>query len=329
MNQHDPLDGLYAAQAPKESLFQLYGKKVIGGIACSAFVAFIMHLPYIKTVILWLCTAVVMVFGKPATFEKIEGKLDHFVEKGREVAEKHAHPSESLVKKALAPVVAPVKEVVAVKKTVEDVKEKAENGVKTIKDTGEKVVSAIGGVGERAKETVGGLGAGIAGMAAARRKRTKNMLGREAAMRDQLIVHARTRNVQVDESWSTARLAAEVQQAEREWQAKHGPNAQCPNPKCQFAMRISPTVKGERRCPRCGLIFSATTARRLGPPRRHSGTASGDEMNYFATHAGKGVLFIAGAASSSPSRSPSPGSQPSAAPVGRQPSHPRIPGDRS
>ena len=89
MNQHDPLDGLYAAQAPKESLFQLYGKKVIGGIACSAFVAFIMHLPYIKTVILWLCTAVVMVFGKPATFEKIEGKLDHFVEKGREVAEKH------------------------------------------------------------------------------------------------------------------------------------------------------------------------------------------------------------------------------------------------
>jgi hypothetical protein len=264
-NQHDPLDGLYAAQAPKESLFQLYGRKVIGGIACSAFVAFVMHLPYIKTMILWLCTAVVMVFGKPASLEKIEGKLDHFVEKGREVAEKHAHPSESLVKKALAPVIAPVKEAVAVKKTVEDVKEKAENGVKTIKDTGEKVVTAIGGVGERAKETVGGLGAGIAGMAAARAKAHEEQAkAREAAMRDQLIVQARTRNVQVDESWSTARLAAEVQQAEREWQAKHGPNAQCP--KCQFALRINPTVKGERRCPRCGLIFSASTARRLGAP---------------------------------------------------------------
>ena len=75
-----------------------------------------------------------------------------------------------------------------------------------------------------------------------------------------------TRNVQVDESWSTARLAAEVQQAEREWQAKHGPNAQCPNPKCQFAMQgVSPTVKGERRCPRCGFIFSPTTAP-PGPP---------------------------------------------------------------
>ena len=184
---NDPIDGPYAAQAPKESAIRRYGKKIAGGIACSMFVAFLMHLPYIKAGIVWGCHIVVLLFGKPAGVESLEDKLAHAVAKGRQVA--HDHPD---AVKSLSPVKA-VKEVIAVKKTVDDVKDKAQQSVQTIKNTGEKVADALGHVGEKAKETVGGIGAASPISPRAGRKPGRRPSGRRSKPTPPSSVSRRTR----------------------------------------------------------------------------------------------------------------------------------------
>ena len=259
---NDPLDGLYAAQVRKESPLKRYGTKLAGGVACSAFVAVVMHLPYIKVIILWVCQIVILIFGRPAGVDKIEDKVTHIVEKGRQVAA-HGNPNGGLIHNAIAP----VRQAMEVKKTVENVvekiepiKEKAAEGVKTVKETGEKVVGALADAGGRAKEAVGGGVAGIAGLVHARSE------AKDKAEREELEAQAAMIGFETDKEWTLPFLRAQMAQAVRRWQAAHGPNAQCPNPKCRHGMRINSKLAENRRCPRCGNIFSTRTALSLGPP---------------------------------------------------------------
>lgn len=261
---HDPLDSIYTQQ--KESKLRRYGGRIAGGIACSAFIYFVMHVGFVMKALAWACTIFLAIVGRPQGAVRLGKELDKahdLAPKVEELVKKHHSPG------VLAPVLAPVKEVVKVKETVDHAKEKAKEGVDAVKktgtvvkETGEKVADALSGAGTRAKEAVGGVGGGIAGLYRARAE------AREREERDQLIVHARRRNFKIDESWSFTRLKAEVAEAERQWQAKYGPNARCPNPKCYYGMHISPKATGERRCPRCNEIFSAKRALVLGKARR-------------------------------------------------------------
>jgi hypothetical protein len=263
------LSGLYAEQ--KEPVLKRHGRRIASGIACSAAIAFFMHLGVVKLVITWAAHIVLFIFGHPPGAEKLdrlEDKVVHAIEKGKDAVHKHSpgqdgQPAAPLLAKALEPMkqaVAPVKEAVAVARKVEDVKEKAAEGVQTIKKTGDKVADAIHDVSDKAKQGVSGMGTGIAEAYRARAE------ARDKAERETLEASAAMIRFPTDKEWSLPRLRAEVAKAERQYQLRHGANAQCPDQRCRYGMRITSKGTDMRRCPRCGGIFSPRQALSLGPP---------------------------------------------------------------
>jgi hypothetical protein len=140
-------------------------------------------------------------------------------------------------------------------KPVVTVMKKAEEKVeKTAKDGIEKVTDALKGNGARANG--GGMTLGDAWQA--RRE------AQEKATRERLLVRAREDGIQADDSWSLARLEAEIYQVESaKWKKQW--NARCPN--CRSPLHINDRLKRERvRCRGCQQIISGGTARSLGPP---------------------------------------------------------------
>ena len=263
------LSSVYAEK--QESFLRKYGKRIAGSIACAFVVSVIMNLKYVHFVVLWVCQIVIFIFGRPHGAEKLdrlEDKAAHVVEKVKDAT--HAHAGEAPVLKAAGPLVAVGNTVNKVKEEVHAVKEvagkvkaveqKAEKVGSKIADAGHDVAGAIKGMGNHAKEAVGGMAAHIAEARQARQE------AQEKALYDQLIVRARAARVTVDPSWSLARLAAEVGQAEDiAWRKRY--NAQCPNPRCRRPLRISDRLKHERfRCPQCQEIFTGGRARALGTP---------------------------------------------------------------
>ena len=268
---HDPLNDLYAGQSQGESWIKRYGKRIAGGMACSAAVAMMMNLGIVKSVLLWVCQIILLVGGRPHGAEKLdtlEHKVAIAVEKGKEFAkEHHDHPTEGVFHKALAPVkgVGEAKTaIVEVAHKAEAIKDTAAQGVKAVNavgKVGEKVVEAVQGAGNTAMATAGGIGASITGYAHARAE------AQEKAHREALEAHAAVIGFKTDKEWSLPRLQEEGASADRKWPAVHGPNGQCPNPKCHYALRIHSRNLNERiRCPRCGAIFSRRQAVALGPP---------------------------------------------------------------
>jgi hypothetical protein len=276
---NDPFDSLYADHRP--SFLRRHGLRILGGIASSAVVAFIMHLGMIKSAIVWACYLVTLVAGKPTEAVKVEDRIRDAIAKGKQAAREHpggipgTRPpfftpiTRRVIAGPLAPVIAPVKEKIAkveqVAAKAKAVEEKATKGVEVVKATGDKVketgkevVGAIKDMGGKAQAAVGGVGANISGRLEARAKT------QEETLRAGLTIRARRVNLKIDESWSTAQLNAEVAEAERLWQLKHGPNAQCPY--CRHGLRIKSKGAFEIRCPRCLRIFGARRARSLGPP---------------------------------------------------------------
>lgn len=264
-SHHDPmLDVLYSVPTRQESFIKRYGLKIAGSIACSGFVAFVMHLGAVKTVILWGCQIVLIVFGRPHGSEKVQTakhEMTQFIADGKQVLKgSHGVP-------LVLPVVGPVREALAVKKTVEDVKDKvdsardvAKEGVKKVEKVGETVVGALKDAGN---STVAAVGGGVTAASALFNARAEK---KEKEQREKLEAHAALIGLKTDPDWTLPRLQGEVIQAELKWQAIHGPNAQCPNPKCRHGMRIKTKRAETLRCARCGLLFPSRRAIALGPP---------------------------------------------------------------
>jgi hypothetical protein len=260
-----------------ESFFSRYGKKIAGSIACSLLVYVVMHLPYIKVIILWICQIVILIFGRPSGADRLEGienKVVHAIEKGKQAI--HARLVEGDNARPAGPIAGMLASIPAVKKIQEEthaVKEMAgkvkaaeqgvQKGVEKIADTGEKVVDALKNAGGKATDAVGG---GVAHLAEAWHGRQQ---ANEEAHRERLIVAAGTAGVQVDESWPIARLEAELNRAEDiAWH--HRWNARCPHAKCHKPLRLNPSTPAWKtgNCIYCGQRFYLRAAVNLGPPPR-------------------------------------------------------------
>ncbi len=255
------LDNIYAEK--KESFLRRYGKKIAGGIACAFVVSVFMNLKYVHLVVLWACEIVIMIFGRPhgaEKLDKLEEKTVHVMKKGRELL--HPRPEGGAVPKPAVPLALALGNVPPVKKLKEEahVVREVAGTAKALEKGGVKIAAAIKDAGSKAKEAVGG---GVAAIAEARRKKKE---AQEKAEHDRLMVRARAAGLKADESWSNAKLEAEIGQAELiAWRKRF--NAMCPNPKCRRPMKISDRMKRERfRCPKCQGIFSGATARALGTP---------------------------------------------------------------
>ena len=115
--------GPHAGQ--RESRLRRYGGRIAGGIACSAFIYFVMHVGIVMKALAWACTIFLAIVGRPQGAVRISKELDkahEFAPKVEEIIKKHHSPG------AMAPVLAPVKEVIKVKETVDNAKEKAKRG---------------------------------------------------------------------------------------------------------------------------------------------------------------------------------------------------------
>jgi hypothetical protein len=264
---YDSLSEVYTA--PKESFLRKYGTRIAGGLACAAVVSFIMHLPYIKQVILWGCQLVIFVFGRPAGYDRIpeiKNKAVQAVAKAKEIV--HGHKAAAVIVPLPIPkVAAKLKEEAPLGKnaaaTIKAV-EKTAKGAEKIAHAGQDMAKAVKDTGTKAKEAVEKTTDRIA-KAIHRRKEAK-----EQERYDKLIVRARVAGLKVDESWSVTRLEAEVEQVEEvAWHKRY--NAQCP--RCHRPTYIRKGLKYERFiCPRCRFIYSVEWARSLGaPPRVHPG----------------------------------------------------------
>ena len=254
---NDPLDYLYTVQ--KEPWLKRYGKRILGGIACSAAVAIVMHLPYVWVLLLWVCHIVTVVFGKPAGAEKLERIMDkgeRVVAKAQQIARDH-HGGGGALRTLILPTVGQAKKAVSIAKKVHAAEQKAAHGIDAVKGTGEKIVEALAHVGDKAKGAVVGAKDSVSGMLKARSEK------KQKEQREALEAHAALIGVKVDPEWTMPRLQGEVLKAELAWQARHGPNCQCPNPRCRHLMRVSLKTTENVRCVQCSLVFSARTGRRL------------------------------------------------------------------
>lgn len=266
---HDPFERIYSTQTEKVSPLKKYGGKIAGGIACSIFVYFIMHIGVVVAVLRWTCEIGGRVLGRPGTavkLDKLEDKAGDLLRKVELHDDAQANHPPVAIKNI--PFVKKAEAVRDTAKQVAEVKETATHGVEVVKETGGKVVDTLKDMGSRTKEAVGGMGAGISEMMHARAKAQEEALkAQQEAYRERLIVRAKAINFPIDESWSLTRLDAEVQQAERQWKVAHGPNASCPNQKCRYGLRIKSKHLGEMiRCPKCNAVFSRRQAVALGPP---------------------------------------------------------------
>ena len=225
--------------------------------------------------ITWAASITLFIFGHPPGSEKLgklEEKVHHAIEKGKDALHKGSPgddgpPAAPLVVKALEPVkqaMAPVKEAVAVAKKVEDVKEKAAEGVQTIKKTGDKVADAIHDVSDKAKQGMTGMGTGIAEAYRAREE------AKEKKDRATLEAHLKVKfGVDADPAWTLERLRAETLNREVEWTRLHGPNARCP--RCKTPFRIKTPRNELRRCMKCGTMFTDRQAMAAyTPPTLHT-----------------------------------------------------------
>jgi hypothetical protein len=250
----DQLDRLYVQ--PKESFLRRYGKRIAGGLACAAVVSVIMHLPYIKQAILWLCQIILLIFGRPAGFNhlpkraEIEKKAGIIITKARGITHEKAA--------VVIPLAVP-KAATKLKEEAHAVREAA-RGAEKLAHAGHDMTTAVKDTGTKMQKGMNSTSERIA-KALHDRKEAK-----EKAHYDQLKVHARTIGVKVDESWSLARLDAEINAAEdARWHKRY--NAQCP--RCHRPTRI--TEAGTRElfaCDSCHTMFSGRAARSLGAPPR-------------------------------------------------------------
>jgi hypothetical protein len=260
--RNDTLSEIYAE--PKESFLHRYGKRIAGGLACAAVVSFIMHLPYIKLLILWFCHIFIFIFGRPHGAEKLpelEKKAGQAIAKVKQIASTHKEAIPAVAAPLAVGVAAPkLKQEIRVFKETADRIKAVEKKAQNIADAGNNIAKAARETGTKVKEGVDGVGARVA-KALHDRKEAK-----EKAHHDQLIVRARTVGVKADESWSLARLDAEVNQAEdKAWRKRY--NAQCP--RCHRPTRIYEGGKNSQlQCVICKTIFSGRTARALGAPVR-------------------------------------------------------------
>jgi hypothetical protein len=233
------------------------------GCFCSMAVGVVMNLPYLKMAILWICQAILFIFGRPDVPEPVKKKFDEIVVKGHQIAEraethKERHPIPPLpaLKERVESKVKEEVEEKATRAAVAPVKEAAEK----VKDKVERKVAAAGGAVKQEARKVGEKIDGIAGsLADAARERRQEAARREAeAERQDIIRRAATLHI----PWE-GRPIEEVRDAVTAAEAKLAPNAQCPY--CHLPRRIKAT-RGEFRCPRCRYIYAARTARSLGPP---------------------------------------------------------------
>jgi len=237
--------------------------RILFGCFCSMLVSVVMNLPYLKMMILWTCQAILLVFGRPDVPEPAKKKFDEIVAKGREIAEraethKEKHPVAPLreLKERLE---SKVKEEVEAKATHAADAPAKEAAAKVKEKVEEKVSAASGAVKQEARK-VGEKIDGIAGSLAdvAREQRLEAAQREAEAERQDLIRRAVTLRI----PWQ-GRPIEEVRDAVTAAEAKRAPNAQCPY--CHLPRRIN-VSRGDLRCPGCGNIYSARTARALGPP---------------------------------------------------------------
>jgi hypothetical protein len=249
---NDTLSQLYTE--PKQSFLRNYGGRIAGGLACAAVVSLIMHITPVVEGIRWTGQIILWVFGKPAIvrhtppFPKMKKKAAPVVEAVKDALRDH--------KPAIPKVAAPVVALAAVPK----VAPKIQAIEKIIEKREEKLAKAVKGAGDKVK------GAGDR-VAKAIQKRRED---KDQAKHDQLVVRAREAGVKVDDTWSLARLDAEVNAAEdARWKRRY--NATCPNPRCRRPQRIRDSAKRENlQCLYCGAMFYGARARALGaPPRPH------------------------------------------------------------
>jgi Sec-independent protein translocase protein TatA len=263
-NRNDTLSELYAE--PEESFLRRYGKRIAGGLACAAVVSFIMHLPYIKLMILWCCQIVIFIFGRPPGYDKlpeVRKKAGQAIVKVKQIA--HTHKDRPTPVAALDVGAKLKEEVHAVKETaakIKTVEQNAEKGAEKLAHAGHDIANVVKDTGTKAKDAVDGAAARVA-KALHDRKEAK-----EHAAYDRLVVRARVAGVKVDASWSLTRLDAEVNLAEDiAWRKRY--NAQCPNPRCRAPARVTRHDKQERFiCLRCKTNYSGGTALAAGPPIR-------------------------------------------------------------
>lgn len=270
-------------RSPEEPQSWLQRHKGVARSFATAFlVAVIMHLPQLKMAVVWTCSIVVAITGKPERLVKIEEAMDRM---GQRVAKaEHDAPAKfasimtplkegGLVEKITETAVAPAKAVVT--NVVEKVETAKEKGVEVVKDTrdaavktGDKVVQAVQSMGnqqalppippgQKPPAQNAGFGSGLGRMI------WGDPAAKEKAARDQLEYRAAKLHLKVDKDWSTPELQARVEEAQMRWNVNHGPNALCPG--CKNPMRVSTKLGTGQTvgCSICPATFPARRARDL------------------------------------------------------------------
>jgi hypothetical protein len=272
---YDSLSVVYTQ--PKESFIRRYGTRIAGGIACAAVVSFIMHLWYVKMLILWACQLVLLIFGRPPGYDKIPAikkKAEHAIVKGKEIIHDHRPAIHKVIPPVVtAPTAAPkvpaaVVEAVPIVASAVAPKIKAENAA------GNKIATKITEIEKKVEKREEKLANSVHDVADAARKtglRIQDAIRDRKEAKDQekfdkLIVRARDVGVTVDAGWSLTRLEAEVESVEEiKWHKRF--NAQCPY--CHRPTRIRKDFNHQQLiCPGCRRIYTAWVARGLGAPPR-------------------------------------------------------------
>jgi hypothetical protein len=251
---YDSLSEVYTE--PKPSFLRKYGSRIVGGLACAFVVSLIMHLTPVIEGIRWLGEGIRWSLGRPAPLARrhdprpMGKRIEVAIEKVREIASEHEppKPAPKAIPKVIAPVVtaaiaAPVvKKIEAIEKRIDNGKKNVANGLHDMADATRTGVTKI------------------------EKRIIDHNLAKDRAKYDQLVVHARAIGVKVDDTWSVARLEAEVNQAEDiVWRKRW--NAQCP--RCHHPQRIRESAKRENlQCLHCLGIFYGARARALGAPPR-------------------------------------------------------------
>jgi hypothetical protein len=241
---------IMGAHQPHTTVGSSFLRNVVGGVLATIFLSLG---GWLITNSFWLMASALR-YGKNAEVEMPEDAETKpkptLAEKGKGLFDKVAAPLKEKVHDVKENAAKPVAAV------VHKAQEKVEKETAKVIETGKELTDALKGNGVRANGTGGGMT--IADAWRARRE------AQEKAAHDRLLVRARAAGIQADESWSLARLEAEVYQVESTaWRKKW--NAQCPM--CRSPLQINDRLKRERvRCKRCQQIISGGTARSLGPP---------------------------------------------------------------
>jgi hypothetical protein len=260
--------------------------RMLTAVVGSIIVGVVTNLPYLKLIVLWICQAILWIFGKPEMPEPVEVKLKPIVAKAKDWAGRHEivippvmepappafagassdagdagsnegiKPAATLIR-AAAKVERKVQAKLAdaaLSKVNEEVHEKVEVVKQEARKLGDRMELAAGGFRDSMIERQR--------LAAERQAEAARIMAerRAEAERQALIQKA----VQYKIPWKDRPIEAlrdEVTAAE----AEHAPNAQCPA--CRHPLRLAENSGTRRRCPRCRRTYLVRTARAMGPPQ--------------------------------------------------------------